>query len=188
MLPSFLEKKRVKEIESDIIELYSLLHQRYVISEGGLDVMVWNCFDFLYSLHFYSLSWLEGEICTSSIRLLPSLFMSWLSTSSCMPSFQYLWVDWIIEWIKVCHIAGDFHFNRQYSLKLYCPCCKEIYLPQDEESECIIHFNIPYHIIYSNRWMLFRRFIPDGVFSSLPRVCSYISSRGIQTSSIWICN
>ena len=186
MLPSFLEKKRIKEIESDIIELYSLLHQRYVISEGGLDAMVGDKSD--NSIQFCYNSYIEAKVFTWSLRSLSSLFVSRMPSSTCMPCYQFLWVDWIIEWIKVCHIAGDFHFNRQYSLKLYCPCCKEIYLPQDEESECIIHFNIPYHIIYSNRWMLFRRFIPDGVFSSLPRVCSYISSRGIQTSSIWICN
>ena len=46
VLPSFVEKKRIKEIESDIIELYSLLHQRYVISDPGLDAMVGNGFEY----------------------------------------------------------------------------------------------------------------------------------------------
>lgn len=32
--------RKIKQIEEDVIELYSLLHQRYVISEGGLDAMV----------------------------------------------------------------------------------------------------------------------------------------------------
>lgn len=148
MLPSFIEKKRIKEIESDIIELYSLLHQRYVISEGGLDVMVGNNSDDSIQFQFCFHSWIEAKVFAWSLRPLPSLFVSWMPSSTCMPYFQSLWVDWTIKWIKVCHLTGDFHSNRQYSLKLYCPCCKEIYLPQDEESECIfqIQYSMAYHL------------------------------------------
>lgn len=34
------DKRVIKKIEDSVIELYSLLHQRFVLSEEGLEVMV----------------------------------------------------------------------------------------------------------------------------------------------------
>lgn len=37
-----IDKKKVNELETSIVELYSLIHQRFVVSEDGLEAIVWN--------------------------------------------------------------------------------------------------------------------------------------------------
>ena len=37
---SWTETKKIDQIQSSVIELYSLLHQRFVLSEDGLETMV----------------------------------------------------------------------------------------------------------------------------------------------------
>lgn len=44
-----IETKKIDEIQSSVIELYSLLHQRYVLSEDGLETMVCNARIFAFS-------------------------------------------------------------------------------------------------------------------------------------------
>ena len=39
---SLIETKKIDAIQSSVVELYSLLHQRYVLSEDGLETMVYT--------------------------------------------------------------------------------------------------------------------------------------------------
>lgn len=41
---SFIEKSRIKSIESDVIDLYCLFHQRFIFTEDGLSDMVVDWF------------------------------------------------------------------------------------------------------------------------------------------------
>ena len=69
------ETKKIDEIQSSVIELYSLLHQRYVLSEDGLETMVCNA----RILHF-----LETQDCSPGVWFLSSLFVWELPSSSSM--------------------------------------------------------------------------------------------------------
>ncbi|KAK8792219.1 casein kinase II subunit beta [Blastocystis sp. subtype 4] len=90
------DKKKIEALETSVVELYSLIHQRYIGSEDGLEDMKKKYDERVYGFcpRYYC----------NNCPLLP---------------------------------VGLSNESRHHSYKLYCPCCKDLYVPVDENSESI---------------------------------------------------